>query len=116
MVQLQWLQYKHHNQVLRSTESRVDSDDKNLVDNYKRLPTGALVDTLLISSVRLQLRGLRTTSAPHLGMEKYLNSQDFAASGHFVSHIDDDHKIMAKTDNKCKIAAILEFVNLLSIC
>ena len=68
MVQLQWLQYKHHNQVLRTTESRVDSDDKNLVDNYKRLPTEVLVGTLLISSVRLQLRGLRTTSAPHLWM------------------------------------------------
>ena len=36
MVQLQWLQYKHHNQVLRTTESRVDSDDKNLVWDCRR--------------------------------------------------------------------------------
>ena len=32
------------------------------------------------------------------------------------SAIGDDLKIMAKSNNKCKIAAILEFVNLLSIC
>ena len=32
------------------------------------------------------------------------------------SAIGDDLQIMAKSNNKCKIAAILEFVNLLSIC